>query len=54
MAATPVCLPGKSHGQRILEGYSPWGHQELDQAERLTHKNIRLIEIGSIMVISRG
>ena len=21
----PVFLPGKSHGQRILEGYSPWG-----------------------------
>ena len=19
------CLPGKSHGQRSLEGYSPWG-----------------------------
>ena len=22
---TPVSLPGKSHGQRILAGYSPWG-----------------------------
>ena len=22
---TPVFLPGKSHGQRTLEGYSPWG-----------------------------
>ena len=22
---TPVLLPGKSHGQRSLEGYSPWG-----------------------------
>ena len=22
---TPVFLPGKSHGQRGLEGYSPWG-----------------------------
>ena len=21
-------LPGKSHGQRNLEGYSPWGHKE--------------------------
>ena len=25
MAPTPVFLPGKSHGQRILAGYSPWG-----------------------------
>ena len=22
---TPLFLPGKSHGQRILAGYSPWG-----------------------------
>ena len=23
---TPVFLPGESHGQRSLAGYSPWGH----------------------------
>ena len=23
--ATPVFLPGESHGQRNLVGYSPWG-----------------------------
>ena len=23
----PVLLPGKSHGQRNLAGYSPWGHR---------------------------
>ena len=27
---TPVFLPGKSHGERSLEGYSLWGHRELD------------------------
>ena len=26
MATTSVFLPGKSHGQRNLVGYSPWGH----------------------------
>ena len=26
----PVFLPGKSHGHRNPEGYSPWGHKELD------------------------
>ena len=26
--STPVFLPGKSHGQRGLEGYSPWGCRE--------------------------
>ena len=24
---TPIFLPGKSHGQRSLVGYSPWGHE---------------------------
>ena len=32
---TPVLLPGKSHGQRSLVGCHPWGHEELDMAERL-------------------
>ena len=27
---TPVLLPGKSHGQRSLVGYSPWGCKESD------------------------
>ena len=25
--STIVFLPGKSHGQRSLVGYSPWGHK---------------------------
>ena len=28
--ATPVLLPGESHGQRSLVGYSPWGDKEYD------------------------
>ena len=32
---TPVFLPGKSHGQRSLVSYSPWGHKELDTTEWL-------------------
>ena len=31
----PVLLPGKSHGQSSLVGYSPWGPKELDMTERL-------------------
>ena len=31
----PVFLPGESHGQRSLVGYSPWGHKELDTTEWL-------------------
>ena len=30
---TPVFLPGKSHGQRSLAGYSPSGLRELDTTE---------------------
>ena len=33
---TPVFLPGESHGQRSLVGYSPWSHKELDTTEQLT------------------
>ena len=28
MATTPVFLPGESHGQRSLAGYSPRGHKD--------------------------
>ena len=32
----PVFLPGESHRQRSLSGYSPWSHKESDMTERLT------------------
>ena len=30
---TPVFLPGKSHGQRTLADYSPWGHKQSNRTE---------------------
>ena len=36
----PVFLPGESHGQRSLAGYSPWGRKVLDITERLVHIHI--------------
>ena len=30
---TPAFLPGESHGQRSLAGYSPLGPKELDMTE---------------------
>ena len=33
--STPVLLPGKSHGQMSLVGYSPRGHRESDMTEWL-------------------
>ena len=35
---TPIFLPGKSHVQRSLVGYSLWGLQELDKTEQLSTK----------------
>ena len=33
---TPVFLPGESHGQRSLAGYSPQGHKESDMTEQVS------------------
>ena len=37
---TPVFLPGESHGQRSLAGYSPWSHKESDITEQLSTHNM--------------
>ena len=34
---TPVFLPGRSHGQRSLVGYSPWALKEPDTIEQLAY-----------------
>jgi len=34
---TPVFLPGKSHGQRVLESYNPWNLKESDMTEATEH-----------------
>ena len=33
---TPVFLPGESHGEGSLVGYSPRGHKESDRTEQLS------------------
>ena len=36
--------PGKSHGQRSLVGYSPWGHKESDTTAQLTlHTSLSVV-----------
>ena len=37
---TPVFLPGKSHRQRSLAGYSPWGGKESDMTEATEHTRV--------------
>ena len=34
---TPVFLPGESHGERRLVGYSPWGRKESNRTEWLSN-----------------
>ena len=45
---TPVFLPGESHGQRGLMGYSPRGRKESDRPEALsTHTRTYLLALQS-------
>ena len=44
---TPVFLPGESHGQTILTGYSPWGRKETRLRQLSTQHNEQEAE-GSI------
>ena len=44
MATTPVFLPGESHGQRSLAGYSPRGCKESDTTEQLSLSLFALIQ----------
>ena len=48
-------LAGKSHGQRSLEGYSPWGHKDLDMTEHTHMQNIYLfvVFLGSLLSPTR-
>ena len=45
---TPAFLPGKSHGQRSMVGYSPWGCKESDTTEWLSLSLFKLIKMATI------
>ena len=46
---TPVFLPGESHGQRSLAGYSPWGRKESDMTETPLHAQSTIIVLARKM-----
>ena len=49
---TPAVLPGKSHGQRSLVGYSPWGSKEPDTTEPLHFTSlVQLLSLVQIFAI---
>ena len=45
---TPLFLLREFHGQRSLEGYSSWGHKELDTTKLLTLSLHFLIFFGGV------
>ena len=45
---TPVFLPGKSHGQRSLVVYSPWGRKELDTTEQLSTQHMYIYKTDAL------
>ena len=42
---TPVFSLGKSHGEKSLAGYSPWGRKELDTTKQLTFSHFQSIKL---------
>ena len=48
---TLVFLPGKSHGQRSLAGYSPWGHKESDMTWWLSMHFLKIF-LGFVAILS--
>ena len=50
----PIFSPGKSHGQRRLEGYSPLGCKESDRAEGTQHARTHTCTNDSTVSLSLG
>ena len=52
MATTPVFLPGESHGQRNLAGYSPRGHKSRTRLSDLTtsNRNLDFFKIRNVLI----
>ena len=48
--STLVFLPGKSHGERSLVGYSPWNHKNVrrDLATKQQQQNVTIKEMNQI------
>ena len=51
---TPVFLPGESHGQSSLVGYSSWCHKESDTTELLNNNNHSLMLIWVPPLLYKG
>ena len=52
MATHSSILPGKSHGQRSLAGYGPWGHKESDLTEATEHFIVEYLTYISVSILN--
>ena len=48
---TPVFLPGESHGQRSLVGYSPWGHKRVRHDLTSKQQSISPMNVQKPMIV---
>ena len=53
MAITPVFLPGKFHGQKKLESYSPWGRKRVGFDLATKHQVHSRLEKNSLLYSRR-
>ena len=56
--STPVFFPGEFHSQTSPAGYSPWGQEESDMIEQLTHREmfyfLILVTLSKYIFIFKG
>ena len=50
---TPGFLPGESHGQKRLAGYSLWGHKQSDTTEAMIHTQTVILQLSTWVEPSR-
>ena len=51
VATHSIFLPGESHGQRSLVGYSPWGRTESDMTETTQHARVIAVLLHKYLTI---
>ena len=54
MVTHSIFLPGESHGERNLVGYSPWGCKESDTTEQLSTRCIDMSQSFSSTSVKVG
>ena len=51
---TPIFLPGKSHAQRSLVGYGPWGCKEFYTTEQRNNNSMTPLSHRSVLLVLKN